>query len=500
MTPPPQRTTENHPLLELIPLNELTLPQQAFTNASGLSLYRFLQEPTHLQEFDGMKLLGIGRPNDTVLRLGESSIQNSDIPGKRVYLTIDPHSPSERKCVIYGTTDAAIAETMTFFASLKDDARTSQLVTESYPKEDEPHLRFDFTVLQPEQLARILDANPRRRYRLQTGVWNSTLSVVLATCPYPLQLTLVSTQGEWGDFCFQDEGTRFVQALQERQTPFGSLELTFVKDGMPLSPANLEQLLQLENCLNKLSLSSLEKELAILPFTAKVQALEYVVNACDLPSTAFDGLIIPAKDLELRMFVKPEDNDWGSLAVSFFHRLAELGHLEQLTFSVEDRNWQVRELARDAAARVAEALVGAIGANPRLKFLNIGGTSYCLDWDPYMKLLFRALETHPGMRTLLIRNYPKFEDPYYEWLWKLLNCNRRITVHNAFGFLITDNCCLDRLYALNRFYCGSANLVEEESIESRSCLVAMALAGSALGNFRYTALLLLNHTDVLCGF
>jgi hypothetical protein len=53
----------------------------------------------------------------------------------------------------------------------------------------------------------------------------------------------------------------------------------------------------------------------------------------------------------------------------------------------------------------------------------------------------------------------------------------------------------DKLYALNRFFHRSADLVLQPSLD-RPLLVATALMNSALSNFQRSALLLADHIDV----
>jgi hypothetical protein len=85
------------------------------------------------------------------------------------------------ECVIYDETEASITETVTFLWSLKQYPESkTRLVTSQYSIDDQDFV-FDFATLQPEQLGRLLDANPTRQFFFQTGVWNTERSLVLAT-------------------------------------------------------------------------------------------------------------------------------------------------------------------------------------------------------------------------------------------------------------------------------------------------------------------------------
>jgi hypothetical protein len=88
----------------------------------------------------------------------------------------------------------------------------------------------------------------------------------------------------------------------------------------------------------------------------------------------------------------------------------------------------------------------------------------------------------------------------FEALERHLSRNRKITVYHGQEKRCSDGPKLTKLYALNSFYNGSAALVEKSSIASRPPLVTTALLESASKNFQYAALLLSNHTDVLCEF
>jgi hypothetical protein len=56
------------------------------------------------------------------------------------------------------------------------------------------------------------------------------------------------------------------------------------------------------------------------------------------------------------------------------------------------------------------------------------------------------------------------------------------------------------MYALNRFYHGSAALTKDDSTEWRPLLVTKALAEGASKDFEHQALLLTNHADMLFEF
>jgi hypothetical protein len=164
-----------------------------------------------------------------------------------------------------------------------------------YAISDKEH-EFDFDSIQPEQLARILEAS--RRIHLYAGVWNAAQSIGLATRSFPLQLTLL------GGFSFQDEGTAFVDALQKSQASFGSLRLYLHENGLPFTRLNLQRLLQLEGIFERLSLHNLNEELIRLALCAKVDAVDYHFRAKFVKPDDFDGLAIAAKDLNINIYLE----------------------------------------------------------------------------------------------------------------------------------------------------------------------------------------------------
>ena len=113
-----------------------------------------------------------------------------------------------------------------------------------------------------------------------------------------------------------------------------------------------------------------------------------------------------------------------------------------------------------------------------------------------MQYLFRELEDNSGLRTLKVENYPR-GDPNYSWLEHLLSSNRNITVVDGSGERFSNGPYIDSLYALNRFCQGSTSLVTE-SASLRPLLVATALVESVSEAFQRRALLLAQHTGIVC--
>ena len=253
-----EETQTNELLLKLIPEERLSPAQRSFERSpfqDVFPMYSLLREPTNLDEFDWKKKqngIEIWRENsETILSIGLVSVAQYE--ERHLNFALQNVSGGvELNCVIYGKTDAAIAETFAFFCSLQhEDAgpKPARLVIWD-------SAQFDWSALLPEQLAQILDADPARHFHIHTGTWTAEQSVILASRPYPLSVRLISGQGErYGGFAFQDHGTAFVTSLEQRSSSFGSLCIVGVEHDSPLSCHNLERLLELEGIFESLSLN-----------------------------------------------------------------------------------------------------------------------------------------------------------------------------------------------------------------------------------------------------
>ncbi len=425
---------------------------------------------------------------------------------------------------IYGKTDTAIAETLTFVCSLKDSSRKCDmtLILGNHVSSQKDY-RFDFTALQPHQLAHILDANPSRYFVFYAGIWNAQQSVILATRPYPLNLAFNDLITMWtdsngvrtlipgateGDFAFIDRGTAFVEALGERQSTFGSLSIDHNLQGALFSPENLQQLCKLA-VLEKLRMDRQNWDCVLFLLTMKTNILDYEIAAKHIQPEDFDTLDVAAINLEVRIDIGTDDDHCAMLLISFFNRIAELGHLEGLKLSFDGYG---EVLHMGDASFITEALIGAIKGNANLKELDLSVTDYLFDEVRHRKRIFEALKYHKCLRKLVwsFKHFDADEDdndddsevscPFnYSLLEQLLTHNRNITVIDQYSEKISNGDTIDRLYALNDFYNGSSRL-GQECTASRSSLVATTLQEIASNNFQYTALLLADHSDTLFGF
>ena len=506
------------PLLQLIPRDRLSSRQKALLPkkfTKDLPVYKMLREPTALGEFDWKKLgkIAIWWQNRTVIFVCGEPFEPLWPRNVSFALLNVGRDLCTLYGAVYGKSDTAIAETATFFWSLKHwvDVRCALRLGVCI-KNGKPNSILDFAAFQAEQLACILDSNPPRHFAIPTSLLTAKQSVVLATRPYHLQLEL---QGN--GFAFKDEGTAFVDALQNRQLSFGLLYLICREYGTPFSPNNLSRLVELE-IFDYLSVLWPSKECALAPFSAKARKLEYWVDADHFQIEDFEYLNMRTKDLTLQLFLD-SSVEWDRVLIAFLERVAQLGHFEHLCLSVHNRLEQFQLLDDpyefeepfdfDKVAPVAEALVRAIADNPKLRKLDLS-KSDCkfLNWEPHLPAISRAMEEHESLREFVVQAEDESDDESdddevesmvksdYSWLERLLSRNRNIFVINKADNIISAGYKVHKLFVLNHFYNDSASLVKETA-PLRSSLVATALVGKAFANFHFTRLLLSHHTDVL---
>ncbi|GAX24816.1 hypothetical protein FisN_18Lh101 [Fistulifera solaris] len=491
---------KDHPLLELIPVDQLSEEQKAFrpSNEERIPLYRMRRDPTVWGDlFDDSAFfnhdLAIWRENGTLLCIEDNHFWRPN-GFREQYISFSLYEGYEigihgTYCNIYGKTDAAIAETATFLWSLKQG------------EDEESYLAIPILPsLLPEQLARILDANPLRLFRFEKGNWSAEQSVVLATRSFPLHVWLTCAS-------FEDNGTAFVDAMETRQQySFGMFVMTFPNtDHIPLSSDNLERFLKLNLTFDKLELCMLDSECALLPLSMKTNALKYVIELTPFDASDFETLDVVAKDLDLRIILGSTFN-WDELLVALFNRMAELGHFQRLCVSVDEGHYGY--IIHEDSAHIAEALIAAITANTKLECLDLSDTYRCLQWSSHFQGIFKAMEDHQGLRKfhldkLLPLDYDsesegsESEAAVYQWLRQLLSRNRKIVVYDSSRKRCSNGEEIDNIYLLNDILNKSTNLVKDAT-PLRPLLVTTALVGSCSGKFQHSALLLSDHADMLC--
>ncbi len=470
-------------ILEHIPHDELTREQRVHWEPD-ISLYKLSREPEYLFEFSlyGQRMI-ICHDNGTFTYISTHShwvkkhcryrslhlLCGND---SNVSCNKEAHLKYTFLCEILGKTSDAIAETAALFWSLKGlDEISAPFTIVSY------NGYFDFNAVKADHLVRIFEKNSNRSLHLKMMRFNAAQSRVLATRPDRIGLILEST------CCFEDDGEAFIHALQNRQSSFGTFGLS--GNISIIFKENLKRLLQLTT-FDKLTLSFLPENLVDLPFSAPVRSLDYTINNLSVLSRQFEPLDIMAKELSLELHYDSFEFPTGYL-LSFLRRVAQLGHFEGLAFDVRTALGRII-----APTHIARELIQAITANQKLTYLDL--TCPFLYWSDHLEEIFKAMETHKGLRLFRIEGC-SIELPR---LKLLLSRNRRIQVD---GFIIAGGRCkgerIEKIHQLNRFFCGSDSLVQEPP-STRPSLVGTTLLGCASGNFQRSALLLVNHTDTLC--
>jgi hypothetical protein len=156
-----QRIKED--ILELIPHDKVTPQQKAFavSRYQGVRLYRFRREPIRFNEIIWICYhdTALWRDNGTFIFV--STARTRALPERHLpFLIRNVGRRTILHGIIYGNNDAAIAETATFFWSLKLVSKVKLLNIGNdsvFPDDD----KFDVAAMQPEQLVKVLKANPK---------------------------------------------------------------------------------------------------------------------------------------------------------------------------------------------------------------------------------------------------------------------------------------------------------------------------------------------------
>ena len=381
---------------------------------------------------------------------------------------------------ITGLTDKAVAETAAYFMNLETPTKHSSCLLVGTDHFD----GYDFCAARVQCLQHIVEVAPSRAVKFQNVTLSAPQSAFLATRTHTTRLTLCRCQ-------FEDEGTAFVDALENRKSSFGRLDFG---DKVALNDENLKRLLQIE-MIDHLGLPELKDELALLPFSTKAKYLDYDFSSASslLSEANLKSLhIVPSK----LAFTIKEDGDAfpTEVALSFLRRLADIGHFEELKvkFTFDDIQLEV-----DLPDCIVDEIIRTALANPKLQVLNLSTDDDQVEWDSHLETVFQGLKDHKGLRALTVDVDDDAFGPDYSHLQKFLSDHRNITVMDENDNIYSDDeGVIDELYSLNRFYSGSASLVVKP-LSERTSLVSTALMEMASNDFQRSALLLSNHTDAL---
>ncbi|GAX20793.1 hypothetical protein FisN_7Hu105 [Fistulifera solaris] len=493
--------------LVLIPEEQLTFQQKQcrghWRREASLPIYKMTREPKSLEDFEWESYRDIAIWLKDGLFILLCKPENHRYFSWKISFTIHvgKYQLSGAICSIYGEALDAVETFLDFYAPYQH-CQASKVRFEI----DWEHLEandgdFDFAEhLDPEEIAFLLDASSKQQIKFAAGEWDAEQSVVLATRPYALDLKLAVSSPNWIYFTFQDGGTAFVEALEKRQSSFGSLCLEYDQEYIPLNSENFKRLCNLDTYFERLEISYVDGQDALLPLEAKTKALVYGFEANVYKATDLASLNIVAQDLDIDVCFDAQgddedsDNAWERRLISFLRRLAELGHFTRLNISFSI----MQDVVPEQEEAITRVLIDTIKANPSLVHLDLTGWYSPFDLAPHLQQIFEAVEEHPGLRTLVVEQYPP-NDPDYSWLRLLLSRNVYITVLDRSGNKCTDGSSIDRLYLLNKCYIDSRTLLRE-SVSLRPKLVATLLIQRALEKYKRNQVLLSQHMDVLCEF
>jgi hypothetical protein len=373
-------------------------------------------------------------------------------------------------CTIIGRSDYAIAETAAFVWGLESDNQTMHVHCNE---------RFDFGVVLNEQLGLLL-RNRQSKIELVVSNISPVQAKYIAQVPHPIALELGNSLDS-----FADGGYAFVESIQGRESPFGSLRLSR-EIRAPLGVC-FQRLLLCES-IDNLEISCFVGPLLIRELLlASAKAVSFTIDISDSLRLDWTTIEIVPKHLSVE-FSSCESVAHVDFIASFLRHLATLGDLVKLKLALCP-SW-----VRGIPESIAEELIRVIDANQNLEELHMRYTF--IEFDEHLGEIYATMEHHKGLRRFKVDQYLDKVDPGYTILKQLLQKNRSIEVLNYFGERITDGDEIDRIYSFNGFLRGSEGLAQS-SPSLMTPLVGEALTRSASGDFQRNALLMANHTDAL---
>ncbi|GAX17960.1 hypothetical protein FisN_18Hu171 [Fistulifera solaris] len=460
-------------LLQIIPPSLLQPTQVARWKEKGVHpTCRLLRNPISLKELvDYNFCYAILQENNTMIYVKPRGFIN-DFPviGSRfVYFRF-----GEDAVHIVGPSDNAIAQTVAFLIKVETSS------AEGYCYEIRGHGgTVDFRAAGSRCLAHLLNIASSNKVTFESLLLSSEQSTALAIRRHQLDLLLNQC---W----FKDGGTAFVDALQNRQGPFGSLCL---KGSAPVNAHNMRDLLQVD-CINHFGAIHLGKN--VVPLSAKADSVFFEEVVTDLNSGG--SLNVFTRKLALNLVIDEGERFPTAAVLAFFRRLAQLGHLVELKIAFCDLD---ASLSMPNAA--VHELIRTVMANVNLQVLDLTTDGNALEWKSrQLNKILVGIKDHETLRTLKIDvdNEDIVFGPSFEHLLRLLTHKRNLVVMDDCGEAYTDEDAVDDLYFLNNFYLGSTGMLDEPPAQ-RSWLVTTALVEGALYDFQLSALLLSNHIDIL---
>ncbi|GAX27267.1 hypothetical protein FisN_13Lh167 [Fistulifera solaris] len=467
-------------LLEVIPPH-LCRPEQVahWERAGEAFTYRLLRNPISLEELNQHKFcMAIWRDNGTLTYVTPHCDRDRHDGPSRSFLTLKlrEDGPFLR---ITGSTDDAVAQTVAFFLSFEQPTEENPSVFIGYL-----NVGFDFREAGTHWIQRMFELRPSTSVHFKGLRFSLQQSSVLASRSHQTGLLLIDCE-------LEDGGNAFLDELVQRKSTFGSL--TF-NGSIPLNENNFRRLLQIDTVGHLgLPINDLNDELVLLPFSTRAASLDSTMSSSKLLGADLSALIIAPKKLIITI-----EHEGGPIRyeplLSLLHRIAELGHFEELGV----RLCYFNDFLQD---NVVHAVIAAALSNRNLKVLDLSSDYGDDAWCPHLGTLFEALKDKENLDTLQFSVDTSAFGPDFCDLLQFISHNRNIIVTDADGALYSDGALVDAQYSLNRFYVGSKTLLTKLDLQlERPLLVATALVHSALNDFQRNALLLSDYADVLYDF
>lgn len=327
--------------------------------------------------------------------------------------------------------------------------------------------RFDFDEFTPDQIECLLLRNAERLIFLDNLIISSERSVVLASQPQKIELQLCRC-------LFMDGGEAFLSTLEQRSTSFGTLQLY---SGNPFGPFLQRRIYQLST-LDNLWILDRSQDVTddrLLPFHSMAQKVKLCMGPAFLWRSIESISIVPKKFV---LVVDHESSDFASVFLRATGNLTEMG-------IVFDCSTPSDQEYRD--------LLTAIEQNQNLEVLELGELErFKAQWDDLM----HVIGSHQSLWRLKLKSID-FDFGLVVGLKSMLNQNRKITDIQIVSQQKSDwTYCLNGSLSFNRFYQRSKLLVCE-SESNRMTLLSLTLS-QCRHDVKRTALLLLDHVDVLC--
>ncbi len=474
-------------LLGLVPTDQLQPHQKAkWRQNTTWPTYRLLRLPNNVQEFQSYKPgVAIWRDNGTLTYVSSRGKEPTLDQTKKILRLALCFGIM---CTIVGECEQAIVETADLFWNLPCTDAGESLTSRHHVLAIavcNNSSEFNCTMIQPQQLARALQMDPKSPMQLSGLTLNTTQSVALATRPDPVNLVLLNS------IRFEDGGSAFVNALQSRTSSFGTLRLSTHKDNsgdqLCFDHAVLKRLFQTKTIERLEIIGAINDHEDLIPvlFSSSIQRIQRYFSKQGYDQ---EVVVLLPRHVLLKLFWSnqfPRD--------SIFWDLSHLDHMNapHLTVHIQSRTLPIPD-------SIFRELFRFIAAQDNLQ---------SLDWDVELNSVERlegllsVVENHKTLHNLRLHVYSLELDPDYSMLVRMLSRNRSI----RFPRDLSGTGWLEQfmrapssgIISLNRFYRGSASLGRAaQSI--RPTLVGTSLIQSASGIFQRSALLLANHTDALC--